>query len=101
MIEHLNSDRFNEEVLKSNTPVLVDFFATWCGPCKMLGPVLEKFSEKRNDLKVVKIDVDENSDLAVKYGVQGVPTLLFFKDGEVVKQAVGFRNEAQLEEMTH
>ncbi len=100
MIEHLNSDRFNEEVLKSETPVLVDFFATWCGPCKMLGPVLEKFSEKRSDLKVVKIDVDENSDLAVKYGVQGVPTLLLFKNGEVVKQAVGFRNDAQLEEMT-
>jgi len=101
MIEHINSDKFKAEVLESKEPVLVDFFATWCGPCKMLGPVLERYSSKHPEVKVVKVDVDENNDLAIQYGVQGVPTLLLFKEGNVVNQAVGFRNEAQLEAMAN
>ena len=98
-INHINEDAFKDEVLLAKEPVLVDFFATWCGPCKMLTPVLEKFASKHPEVKVLKVDVDENNDLAANYGVQGVPTLLLFKDGQVVNQAVGFRNEAALEEL--
>ncbi len=98
-VEHINSDAFEKEVLSSKGTVLVDFFATWCGPCKMLSPVLEKFAAKHEDIKVVKVDVDENEELAVSYGVQGVPTLLVFKDGELFTQKVGFSNEAVLEEL--
>ena len=98
-INHINEDAFKDEVLLAKEPVLVDFFATWCGPCKMLTPVLEKFASKHPEVKVLKVDVDENNDLAANYGVQGVPTLLLFKDGQVVNQAVGFRKEAALEEL--
>lgn len=98
-INHISSDQFESEVIASDKPVIVDFFATWCGPCKMLSPVLEKFAEKHTEVKVVKVDVDDNNDLAAEYGVQGVPTLLYFKDGKLANQAVGFRNEGGLEDL--
>lgn len=74
----------------SNGLVLVDFFATWCGPCKMIGPVLEQISNERADLKIVKVDVDQNQDLAMRYGVMSIPTLILFKDGKPVAQQLGF-----------
>lgn len=98
-LEHINSNSFERDVLSAKGTVLVDFFATWCGPCKMLSPVLEKFAAKHEDIKVVKIDVDENESLAVDYGVQGVPTLLVFKDGKLFNQHVGFASEAVLGEL--
>ena len=85
MSKIITSDSFEMEVLKSDKPVLVDFFATWCGPCKMLAPVLDELYEDRDDIKVVKLDVDQSMDLAQKYKVAAVPTLLLFKNGEVAK----------------
>ena len=97
MSKIITSDSFEMEVLKSDKPVLVDFFATWCGPCKMLAPVLDEMSEDRDDIKVVKLDVDQSMDLAQKYKVAAVPTLLLFKNGEVAKTSMGFMEKKDLE----
>ena len=88
-IIHINPENFPMEVLNSTKPVLVDFFATWCGPCQALGPILEELSDERTDIKVCKVDVDENKALARKYRVMSVPTLMVVKDGEVVKRSTG------------
>ena len=85
----ITSENFAEEVLNSEKPVLVDFWATWCGPCRMLGPVIEEIAEERTDIKVCKINVDEEKKLAMKYRVMSIPTVLVFKNGQVVKQSVG------------
>jgi thioredoxin 1 len=92
------SDRtFDTEVLQSETPVLVDFWATWCGPCKMIAPVLEEIAgEKDGKLKIAKLDVDQNPDSAQKFGVMSIPTLLLFKDGREVSRIVGYRSKNQL-----
>ena len=86
---HLNEANFEEEVLKSDKPVIVDFWASWCGPCKMLGPIVEQISEEREDVKVCKVDVDENGALAEKYSVMSIPCVFLFKDGEVAGKSVG------------
>ncbi len=86
----VNQDNFEQEVLKSEKPVLVDFWATWCGPCKMLSPLVEQISDENDDIKVVSIDVDENGDLASQFGVQAIPTLVVVKNGEVVNRNTGF-----------
>lgn len=96
-ILHADGNTFETEVLNANGTVLVDFFATWCGPCKMLSPVLEKVAEKHPDVKVVKVDVDQASDLASQYGVMGVPTMIVFKDGQIANKAVGYKSEAGVE----
>ena len=79
-----------EELVKNETLVLLDFYADWCGPCKMIGPVLEQVAEENPDIKVVKVNVDENISLAQQYGVQGIPALFVLKDGDVVAQKAGF-----------
>lgn len=90
---------FKEEVLSSGTPVLVDFWAEWCGPCRALAPVLEKIAEaNQSKIKVAKLNVDENPVTAQKYGVQGIPTLLFFKGGEVAHQIVGFQSQVKIQQ---
>lgn len=96
-ILHADGNTFEAEVLNAKGTVLVDFFATWCGPCKMLSPVLEKVAEKHPDVKVVKVDVDQASDLASQYGVMGVPTMIVFKDGQIANKAVGYKSEAGVE----
>lgn len=96
-ISHADGNTFETEVLNAKGTVLVDFFATWCGPCKMLSPVLEKVAEKHPDVKVVKVDVDQASDLASQYGVMGVPTMIVFKDGQIANKAVGYKSEAGVE----
>jgi thioredoxin 1 len=81
---------FDNEVLKSQVPVLVDFWAAWCGPCRAIAPTVEELaSEYAGKLKVVKVDVDENQDVSMRYGVQSIPTLLVFKDGQMVERLVG------------
>lgn len=81
---------FDEEVLQSSKPVLVDFWAVWCGPCRMIAPILEEIAaEKVNSLKVVKLDVDKNRNTAITYGIRSIPTLLLFKQGKVVEQIIG------------
>jgi len=93
----VGTGNFESEVLGADKAVVVDFWAEWCQPCKMLTPVLAKIAEKYNgQLKVVKCNVDENQDVAMKYGVMSMPNLIFFKDGQVVNQAVGYMNETQL-----
>ena len=88
---------FEEEVLLSEKPVLVDFWASWCGPCKMLALVLHEFADEHAELKVGKVNVDEEMDLAMRFGVSSIPTLILFKNGEAVKTTVGFLPKAQLE----
>lgn len=92
----INENNFHEEVEAHKGLVLLDFFATWCGPCKMLAPVLDALGEEVQDVKICKSDVDEASALAAKFGVQSIPTVVLFRDGEVVDGFVGFRAKEQI-----
>ena len=97
MIVHVNSlEEFNEKIAKGR--VLVDFFATWCGPCKMLAPILEEIDERNEagDLLIVKVDVDEVGVVAAKYGIQSIPTLILFEDGQAKKSTLGYMPKPQL-----
>ncbi len=87
-IIHGNENNFNEDIKKGK--VLVDFYATWCGPCRMLGPVLEDLATDRSEIKIIKIDIDENRELAKKYGIMSVPTLMLFNDGVNISTKNGF-----------
>ena len=94
----LTVDNFKTEVLESDIPVLVDFWAPWCGPCKMLGPVISQIAEEYDGkVKVGKVNVDEEDELAAEYSVQSIPTVLLFKGGEVVEQSLGFKPKAFFE----
>ena len=94
-------ENFDKEVLKSEAPVLVDFWAPWCGPCKMMGPIVEELANENvnKSIKIGKLNVDENSVMAGKYGVMSIPTFLVFKNGEVVDQAVGGVGKEKLQEL--
>jgi len=98
-IVHVSDDSFDQDVLKAEGPVLVDFWAEWCGPCKMIAPVLEELADEYGEkLKVCKMDVDANPDTAPKYGIRGIPTLLLFNNGELAGTKVGALSRSQLTE---
>ena len=92
----VNKDNFQEVVLNSDKPVLVDFWASWCGPCRMVAPILEEIANERSDVKVCKVNVDEEPELASRYNVMSIPTLMVVKEGQVVNQAVGARPKSQI-----
>lgn len=90
---------FDTEVLKSDKPVIVDFWAAWCGPCRMIAPIIEELAEEyRDTVKVGKVDVDDNQQVAITYGVRSIPTVLFIKNGEVVDKVIGAGNKATFEQ---
>ncbi len=90
---------FQEEVLNSRQKVLVDFWASWCGPCRMVSPIVDEIARERSDIKVVKINVDEQPELAAAYQVMSIPTLMVFKDGKVINRSMGARPKQQILEM--
>lgn len=99
-VKVVNADGFDNEVLKAGNPVMVDFWAPWCGPCKMLGPIVDTLAEENKEkLDVAKLNVDDNQSIAAKYGVRGIPTLIFFKNGQEVKRIVGAQGKPQLQKV--
>jgi len=93
MVKNVTKSTYEAEVLKSDVPVVVDFWAPWCGPCRMQGPILDQLDKEMDGkMKVVKVNVDEEGELAMTFGVQSIPTLLFYKDGKVVDKAIGVRD---------
>lgn len=96
---HLTEANFEAEVLKSEIPVLVDFWASWCGPCRMVGPVIDEIAEERTDIKVGKVNVDEEPGLAQKYRVMSIPTLIVFKGGEAVNTSLGAKPKREILKM--
>ena len=97
LIKHISDSSFEADVLKSVTPVLVDYWAEWCGPCKMIGPILDEVSAAyEGKLQIAKMNVDENRDIPAKFGIRGIPTLMLFKDGQLAATKVGAMSKAQL-----
>ena len=92
----VTSENFESEVLNSEKPVLVDFWASWCGPCRMLSPIVDEIAEEVQTIKIGKVNVDEQQDLAGKFGVMSIPTLIFFKNGQPVNKSVGAKSKAAL-----
>lgn len=95
-ILHVNESEFDREVLQDSGTVLVDFWATWCGPCRMLAPILEELSGQHPELKIVKVDVDENRDLALQYGIESIPTLLVFRNGQLMNRSIGLVSQPEI-----
>ena len=97
LIKHISDSSFEADVLQSGKPVLVDYWAEWCGPCKMIAPILDEVSDTyRDKLQIAKMNVDENRDIPAKFGIRGIPTLMLFKDGQLAATKVGALSKAQL-----
>ncbi len=98
-LTNTTDETFNQDVLQSDVPVLLDFWAEWCGPCKMIGPILEELTEEyAKTVKIIKLNVDENNNTAIKYAVRSIPTLILFKDSTVQAQHIGSASKAQLKQ---
>ena len=95
-IVHITKENFEEVVMQSEKKVLVDFWATWCGPCKMIAPVLDEIAQENEHITIAKIDVDEERDLAIRFGITSIPTLIVMEKGQVVNKALGFRQKADV-----
>lgn len=92
----VNKENFGQEVLRSDKPVLVDFWASWCGPCRMVSPIVDEIADENSDIKVCKVNVDEQQELAAEYNVMSIPTLLVFRDGKIANQMVGAKPKNQI-----
>ena len=97
-VVHVTGDTFEQEVLKAEGKVLVDFWAAWCGPCMMQGPVMDEIADEYKNIKVGKINIDEEQALAMKFGVTSIPTLVYFKNGEIAETLIGLRSKEQIAE---
>jgi len=99
MVVEINNENFEQEVLKSNKTVLIDFYAEWCGPCQMLSPIVEQVAQENDNIKVVKVNVDENQSIAVEFGIKAIPTLIVIKEGKEANRAVGMLSKTELLEL--
>ena len=99
MVLQLNKDNYEQEVMKAEGTVLVDFYADWCGPCRMQGPIVEQLSEERQDVKCCKLNVDEATPIAIELGISTIPTLMVVKNGEITFKQAGLMQKAQLESL--
>lgn len=96
---NIHSENFENEVMRSEKPVLLDFWASWCGPCRMVGPIVDEIAEERTDIKVGKVNVDEQQKLAAKFEIMSIPTLVVLKEGKVIQRSVGAKNKNEILEM--
>ena len=92
----LTKENFQAEVMQADKPVLIDFYADWCGPCQMVSPIVDEIAGERSDIKVCKVNVDEEGEISIRYGVMSIPTLLIFQNGEVVTTAIGYRKKDEI-----
>ena len=95
-VVNVTLENFEAEVIKSDLPVLVDFWVSWCGPCRMLSPIVDQIADERTDIKVCKVNVDEQEELAMRFGIMSIPTLIVFKNGEVTKKTMGVQPKAAI-----
>lgn len=95
----VTSINFDNEVTNSNKPVLIDFWAPWCGPCRMVSPIVDEIAEERDDIKVCKVNIDEESELAQRFGIMSIPTLIVMKDGEIKEQSIGAKTKQNILQM--
>lgn len=98
-IVNITKDSFEQEVIKSDKPVMIDFWASWCGPCRMVAPIMEDLAEENNNVKICKVNVDEQGELAAQFRIMSIPTIMVFKNGENVEKVIGARSKEEFQEL--